>query len=197
MAWERLLLAAATTLASSSLQAIGQRRKESCAAQASCAAADKTVAPLHVLVPLMLPVALALFAYAPTLFLSSRHRVRSLWAAVAKLAVYWVGVWAVSATYVAGSPAFAYALSLHLAALFIAEPPPPTLLLSSSVHAAARCVAMTALVAGAWYAGPPVPVFDTPSFHGYCGATAHLVAWAASETVGRAALDLVSLLGAH
>jgi hypothetical protein len=185
MAWERLLLAAATTLASSSLQAIGQRRKESCAAQASCAAADKTVAPLHV------------FAYAPTLFLSSRHRVRSLWAAVAKLAVYWVGVWAVSATYVAGSPAFAYALSLHLAALFIAEPPPPTLLLSSSVHAAARCVAMTALVAGAWYAGPPVPVFDTPSFHGYCGATAHLVAWAASETVGRAALDLVSLLGAH
>lgn len=197
MAWGRLLLAAATTLASSSLQAIGQRHKESCVAQASCSAIDKTVAPHHALVPLMLPTALALFAYAPTLFLSSRHRVRSLWAAVAKLAVYWAGVWAVSATYVVVSPAFAYALSLHLAALFIADPPPPTLLLSSSIHAAARCASMAALIAGAWYTGPPVPVFDTPSFHGYCGAMAHLVAWAASETVGRAVLDFVGLLGAH
>lgn len=198
MSWARLLLAAATTLASADPRARPRADQDACLSWASCGALAERVSPRHVVLPLCLPAALALFAHAPTLLLPSRHRVRRLWAAAAQLAVLWAGLLAVAAVYLRVSPSHAYALSLHLASLLAAEcPPPHAALLSRPAHAAAKYAALAALVGGAWQLGPPLPVVDTPGFHGLCGASAHLLAWASAETLGRAGASLAGLLGAH
>jgi len=189
-AWCRAALAAATTLASAGLSP-GQ---QSCAASGHCARLDALVSPQHAVAPLCLPLAVCLFANAPTLLLSSRHRASCLWAAAAELLLLWAALASVAAVYLLGSQAAAYGLSLHLSALFLLSPAPPSLPLGSAPHAAARACAGLALLAGAWHAGPPLPVVQGPGVSGCCGAAAHLAGWAAAETVGRAAVSALKLI---
>ena len=155
-AWCRAALAAATTLASAGLSP-GQ---QSCAASGHCARLDALVSPHHAVAPLCLPLAVCLFANAPTLLLSSRHRASCLWAAAAELLLLWAALASVAGVYLLGSQAAAYGLSLHLSALFLLSPAPPGLPLGSAPHAAARACAGLALLAGAWHAGPPLPVVE-------------------------------------
>lgn len=178
LGWTRLSLAAATTLASTFTPA-----RERCPAGHPCATSDAHVSPLHVLAPFAPPCALLLFSHAPTLFLSSSGRARRLSHAAAQAVALWAAVVAVATAYNKASSSLAYALALHLSAssLFARR----SCLLSPAVRAVARHLALAALLAGA-YVGPPLPVFDAPGVPGCCGAAAHLLAWAAAETVGAA-----------
>jgi|AACY02.4.fsa_nt_gi hypothetical protein len=183
MGWMRLCLLAATTFAS--VRDLRARAEGECPKD-HCASASEEVAAHHVLLPLALPCAVLAFAHAPNLMLRSRWRVACLWNASGHLAVLWAALWACAAAYRWLAPAHAYALSLHLALLILDNPAPQALSVAPSLHFAARHLASAALLPWAAYAGPPLPVVDTPSSRGACGAAAHLLGWAAAETLGRA-----------
>lgn len=185
------MLAVATTLASSHTQPRDNNAKCSLSLHAACSAPDSHVAPQHAVVPLVPPIAVLVFSSMPTLLLASKHRVRSLWAAVSYLCAIWVALLLVAEVFQSVSPSLAYALSLHFSALFLTRRPQTDVLITPTAHAAVRVCALAALVAGAAYAGPPLPVMDSPGVHGCCGAAAHLAAATAAETVGAALLWLL------
>lgn len=180
LGWTRLSLVAATTLAST-FTPHDPSAPGHCSSHAACATSDAHVDPLHVLAPFAPPCALLLFSHAPTLFLASSRRARRLSCAATHAVALWAAVVAVAAAYAKASPSFAYALALHLSASSLAAR--GNCLLSPAVRAVASHLALAALLAGA-YAGPPLPVFDAPGVPGCCGAAAHLLAWAAADTVG-------------
>jgi hypothetical protein len=187
VAWTRLLLVAATTFASKSTHPAPHSCAAKTSLQAACAASDAHVEPLHVLAPFAPPCAVLLFSHAPTLLLASNRRARRLHRAAAHAFALWAAVLGAAAVYLRLSPSFAYAVALHASATSLSARGSSSLfLLSPAVHAAARCLATAALVAGAAYAGPPLPVFDAPGVPGCCGAAAHLAAWAGAETLGAA-----------
>lgn len=187
--WTRLCLLCATTLASSHTPPLQHSCSSRVSLAAACEASDPSVAPEHALAPLALPCAVLLFSHMPTLLLPSRRRVRRLASAAKRAAANCAALLCVAAVYARVSPSLAYALSLHLAATLLSSRESDALLLvTPGVHAAARYLASAALVAGAAYSGPPLPVFDAPGVPGCCGAGAHLAAWAAAETAAAAGL---------
>jgi len=190
MGWLRVAAIAVTTLAASRVPP-APATVEVCAAQgvcAACARLDARVASVHIVAPLTVAAAVILFAHFPSLVLASRNRIRELWAAVAAVSVVYAALAGAALVASNFSRAWAYALSLHFALLLVATDTPPTTLFHPAAYAAVQALAVFALLTGAWYAGPPLPAWDVPGLSGCCGAVAHLAAWAAAETVGRAAV---------
>jgi hypothetical protein len=74
----------------------------------------------------------------------------------------------------ASAPALAYGLALHSAMALLHAEGPRGGVLGRTADAAVRLACQAALVAGAWLAGPPLPVLDTPAAPRGCGAAAHL-----------------------
>jgi hypothetical protein len=191
-AWARLSIAVATTLASSSTPP--RQHGESCASltslQAACAASDAHVSLVHSLAPLALAAGVTLWSYLPTLVLSSRRRAHRLSVAAANVAAVWGAAALVAAAHFEVSRSLGYALSLHLAVTLLSSRKSDALLLfSPAALAAARALAVVGVAVAAG-AGPPLPVVDAPGVPGCCGATSHLAAWAAAETLGAGALCL-------
>ena len=194
MSWVRSLLILATTLASSRFHheyesgALKAEEGECLSAGvfSACSTLDKRVTPFHILCPLLVPTALISFAHAPTLLLASRSRVWGLWAATWRILLVYTAILASAAAYLWASKAWGYALSLHLSVLYVCQERCRALLIGDAAYKAAQLVSLASLVLGAWQLGPPLPAWDAPGIPGCCGAVAHMAAWAASETLGRA-----------
>jgi hypothetical protein len=199
-AWARALLATATTLAAASTQpepSAGSCYFQHDGLREMCARQDYSVYPVHVLCPLAVPCAVQAFASMPTFLLSSTRRARRLCAASAAMVALWCAVVGSAAVYAWSSPSLAYALSLHVSALFLLRLDGGGLLVSEPAVAAAKYAALALLITGAVYAGPPLPVLGAPGLSGCCGAVVHLLSWAASETLGALLLTCVAALGAY
>jgi len=83
-------------------------------------------------------------------------------------------------------------MSLHFALLVLDQGCPSVFSISSTLHSFVRNLAKVLLLFWAAYAGPSLPVLDTPALSSCCGAKAHLLAWVSSETLGRAAVTLLA-----
>jgi len=192
MAWVRSLLVIATTLAASRYHLLAVETGSCFTGSifAACADVDMLVGGVHVIAPLMVPSAFVVFTRLPTLLLASRGRVWGLWAATGRLLLICLALLASSLAYLRASKAWGYALSVHLAVLFLCQESRAGLLFGQAAHAAAKAAALVFLLVGAWQLGPPLPAWDAPGLPGCCGAVAHMGAWAAAETLGRAAVAL-------
>lgn len=190
MAWVRAALVAGTTLAASRLP-VDPKQSPGCG-PSICARTDELVGPHHVVLPMVSALCLVLFANVPTLLLASQTRVRDLAGATAQLTLLQLALLAVSYAYTL-CKSHAYALSCHLALLFLSRPLPPTLLVSRQVFALVRLAAVCVLLAWAWQSGPPLPILDAPALSGCCGSRAHLLAWLLSETLGRVVVLAVEM----
>lgn len=177
----RVLLLGATTLAAGRrnltlppvpLEGLCGRDPLSTLAE-QCRPADAQVRPEHVLLPLLLPCAVQLCVHMPTLLLASRVRARQLRAATAHVAAAWAAVALCAYAYLS-HPAVAYALALHSAAFLLAQPSEPGLLIGPCPERTARWGCTAALLAGALYLGPPLPLLDAPGLSRCCGSAAHL-----------------------
>jgi hypothetical protein len=113
------------------------------------------------------------------------------------MAALWLAVVACAAAYAWLSPSLAYALSLHVAALFLLRLDLGFNLLGSLTVEVAKVSGLAVLAWGSLYAGPPLPVVGAPGLSGCCGAVAHLAGWTAAETVGALLLSAVSLFAAY
>lgn len=198
MAWVRVLLVLATTLASSRFHNHGDGSADTEEGQClsagvftSCSTLDKRVEPPHVVLPLCASAAVVLVEHAPTLLLKSRVRISGLWSATWRLLMVLVALLACSSAFTRASRAWSYALSLHFSALYICQERCPTILLGEPAHRAIQAVSLLLLIVGAWRIGPPLPAWDAPGIPGCCGAVAHMAAWAAAETLGRAGVGLL------
>jgi hypothetical protein len=158
----------------------------------ACSEASAAVRPDHVVLPLALPCAVVFVANGPTLLLSSRWRARCLWVAAGQVVVLWASLWACAWVFFFASRAYAYAMSLHFALLILDQGCPPVFSISPGLHSLARGLATALLLAWAAYAGPSLPVLDTPALSSCCGAKAHLLAWVSAETLGRAAVAILA-----
>ena len=139
----------------------------------SCRALDERVTLLHVFAALALPYLVQLLTAAPTALLSARCRARHLLPATAQLACVWLLLVGCARLH-AAAPAVAYGVALHSAMAVLGAAPARGGLLGTAPEAALRLACRAALVAGAWLAGPPLPVLDTPAAPRGCGAAAHL-----------------------
>lgn len=188
----RAFLIASTTLASGRLDSyIPGAPDQTCEGGgivASCSRLDSLVHPSHCFIPLCCAVAFWITTLFPALVLSSRNRVRELWAAVVNFFVAYAALFLSSYVFNHVSKAWAYSISLHFSVLLMSSKSSPTLLLSQPVYRALQSVALTALYVAACYAGPPLPVWDAPGLPGSCGAVAHMGAWLLTDSVGRAAV---------
>jgi hypothetical protein len=194
MAWLRAVLILATTLAASRVATIPKKGLDGACAStgfaASCTHVNNMVRPDHVVHPLVGTAVVLLFTHAPTLFLSSRSRLKELWGGVWHIHCIAAALLVVSWLFLYNSRALSYALSLHFAALYLSLVRPPTRLLSSFTYRAVQTTAWVALLAYAWFVGPPLSVWDAPGIPSCCGAVAHVAAWIAAESLGRGLVGL-------
>jgi len=195
MAWLRAALIAAATLAASRHDLAAAPRdvvqEGTCGAGGvldSCSAIDRVVAPLHVTLPLAGSAGFVLFTHAPSLFLKSRNRIRELWGAVWQVACILAALLAASGLYLRFSKSWAYAFSAHFAVLYLSQGQCPTLLFAPAAYRACQALSISALLLYAWHYGPPLTVWDAPGIPACCGAVAHMAAWVAAESLGRAAV---------
>ena len=190
MAWLRAALILATTLAASRVHPVNTRQsQEACGSfgfTASCKPIDAMVRSDHVVYPLAGAAALLVFTHAPTLFLSSRNRMRELWAGVWQIHGLAAALLASSWLFLFQSRALSYAMSVHFSALYLSLAKPPTRLLSALTYRGVQVAAWLGLLAYVWFAGPPLPVWDAPGIPACCGAVAHVAAWIAAESLGAA-----------
>ena len=155
-----------------------------------CFPADTRVRPEHVLFPLLLPCGVALVVNVPTLLLPSRFRAHQLRVATAHITAAWAAVVLCAYAY-RSHPALAYALALHSSAFLLALPPDPGVLLGRGPERAARWSCTAALLLGAWYLGPPLPLLDVPGLSRCCGSAVHLAALLLPDAAMALAIELV------
>ena len=181
LAAARVLLLGATTLAAGRhnmtlppvpLEGLCGRDSLSTLAE-QCRPADALVRPEHVLFPLTLPCAVLLCIHMPTVLLASRVRARQLRTATAHIGAAWAAIALCAYAYLS-HPALAYALALHSAAFLLSLPSEPGVLIGQCPERAARWACSAALLGGALYLGPPLPLLDAPGLSRCCGSAAHL-----------------------
>lgn len=200
--WIHVLVMMSTTLACWRKMENGMQWqppiKQQCENTDTCHETDRSIAPMHILVPALFPSMISFLKTFPYLFNSSKYRLGILCQASLIYLCSITFLCICVAVYMKISKTQAYALALHLSITVLSKMNVQGRNLDQHGISAAtvwfQLVPSFLLCAGATYVGPPVPILDTPWIMSTCSVRSHLLGWAASSTLGQWALSSIDMI---